>query len=697
MRSYGLFLIFLFLRGSLIGQSGTDIQEMVNAVNRDSLLSYVERLQTFGTRYEYTSQRDSAAEYILSRFSDWGLHAESDRYSFGTYRFWDADLLTKDSLWVVGEKGLLLFSSDGGTTWTIQPSSTGGATFFGIDMQSNGFGVTVGSLGTIIRTTNAGNDWMPVDFSSLSQLYSVSFGSPTNGVIVGTDGTILHTTNAGVSWIPFETGTRRLLRDVQFISPTTVIAVGDSGIIFRSTDAGETWKMMPSGGVNYLLSVSFIDSLHGFVCGSGPIVLKTQNGGSTWTRLDFPQTQSDMLRGIFFSDSLHGCVIEYNARFFSTSNGGETWQLSDSVISTPWGPYFDKLRGIAGQRMIVPGSRSLIYTSADNGASWYDYSETLPSFVFQASRNIVASIPGSTTPEKECVLVAHYDSYSSNPFIAAPGANDNATGTAAVMEAARILSKYRFASTVKLVTVSAEEMGMYGSEHYAFSAKKENRNIVGAVNADMLGYPIDGDTLRIIAGSYMNRNRLVDSAVSYNERYGIGLNLIPILDNTGASDYGSFAIIGYDALELAEGTADEIWGGADPFYHSSGDLASTLNFGLVRRAAQLMLATGAEMAGTLGKDEYAGNGQPKDFRLYQNYPNPFNPTTTIKFQIPKSNYVTIKIFDMLGREVATLVDGVREAGHYNVNWNAEHFSSGVYIYRLQTEKFRQSKKLVLLR
>jgi hypothetical protein len=88
---------------------------------------------------------------------------------------------------------------------------------------------------------------------------------------------------------------------------------------------------------------------------------------------------------------------------------------------------------------------------------------------------------------------------------------------------------------------------------------------------------------------------------------------------------------------------------------------------------------------------------PVVYSLEQNYPNPFNPTTTIKYQIPKSNHVTLKVFDLLGREVATLVDGMLDAGYYDVNWNAEHFASGIYVYRLQTERFVESKKLILLK
>ncbi|MDI6767625.1 MAG: T9SS type A sorting domain-containing protein, partial [Bacteroidota bacterium] len=88
---------------------------------------------------------------------------------------------------------------------------------------------------------------------------------------------------------------------------------------------------------------------------------------------------------------------------------------------------------------------------------------------------------------------------------------------------------------------------------------------------------------------------------------------------------------------------------------------------------------------------------PKDFILHQNYPNPFNPITKIRFTIHESRFTTLKVYDVLGREVATLVDEVKQPGEYKVEWNAEGLPSGVYIYRLQSGTFFGVKNLILLR
>jgi photosystem II stability/assembly factor-like uncharacterized protein len=88
---------------------------------------------------------------------------------------------------------------------------------------------------------------------------------------------------------------------------------------------------------------------------------------------------------------------------------------------------------------------------------------------------------------------------------------------------------------------------------------------------------------------------------------------------------------------------------------------------------------------------------PNDFMLCQNYPNPFNPTTNIKYQIAKSSFVTIKIFDVLGREVVTLVNQKQSPGTFRASFDGTALPSGVYFYRVITESFSETKKMILVK
>ena len=91
------------------------------------------------------------------------------------------------------------------------------------------------------------------------------------------------------------------------------------------------------------------------------------------------------------------------------------------------------------------------------------------------------------------------------------------------------------------------------------------------------------------------------------------------------------------------------------------------------------------------------NSNPYEFSLYQNYPNPFNPTTNIEFHIAKSGFVSLKVYNTLGKEVATLVNEERHAGIYDIKFDASHLTSGIYFYKLQNDNHSQVKKMVILK
>ena len=97
------------------------------------------------------------------------------------------------------------------------------------------------------------------------------------------------------------------------------------------------------------------------------------------------------------------------------------------------------------------------------------------------------------------------------------------------------------------------------------------------------------------------------------------------------------------------------------------------------------------------KVNFMGSEIPITYELSNNFPNPFNPSTTIRYQIPQDGIVTLKIYDILGSEVATLVNEEKVAGKYEVNFNASSLASGVYIYKIQAGSFINSKKMILLK
>jgi len=91
------------------------------------------------------------------------------------------------------------------------------------------------------------------------------------------------------------------------------------------------------------------------------------------------------------------------------------------------------------------------------------------------------------------------------------------------------------------------------------------------------------------------------------------------------------------------------------------------------------------------------NQIPSDYSLYQNYPNPFNPLTTIRFSLPKSSNVNLVVYDLLGRKISTLVNEEKNAGNYEVSFNAIGLASGVYFFSIKAGEFVQFKKMILLK
>jgi hypothetical protein len=102
-------------------------------------------------------------------------------------------------------------------------------------------------------------------------------------------------------------------------------------------------------------------------------------------------------------------------------------------------------------------------------------------------------------------------------------------------------------------------------------------------------------------------------------------------------------------------------------------------------------------SGTITSVGEQKSNMPARYELSQNYPNPFNPITNISYQVPSAGHINLKVYDILGREAAILVDEIKPAGTYSVRWEASHFSSGMYFYRLQAGHFVDTKKLLLIK
>jgi hypothetical protein len=189
--------------------------------------------------------------------------------------------------------------------------------------------------------------------------------------------------------------------------------------------------------------------------------------------------------------------------------------------------------------------------------------------------NVVGELPGRTRPADIYVICGHLDTYHGPDQSHAPGCDDDGSGVAAVMTAARILSRYRFDATIRFIAWSGEEQWMVGSQDYAADARSAGENIVGAINFDMILHPgfdnqepdpdYDLEIESNAASEWLAQHMAAQMAAYTPLVYEVHV------DPNLVSDHWAFWQCGYDAIGLCENTAYEIWGGSNDTYHQLTD------------------------------------------------------------------------------------------------------------------------------
>lgn len=292
-------------------------------------------------------------------------------------------------------------------------------------------------------------------------------------------------------------------------------------------------------------------------------------------------------------------------------------------------------------------------------------------------RNVVAKKTGSVNPSKIFLISAHYDA------VADYCADDNASGTVGVLEAARILSQYTFENTVVFALWDEEETGLKGAQNYAASAKSKGDDIIGVVNIDMMGVDQDNDKrydidVRNIANSYAIKNDLLSLTSTY------GLNLVGhVVDpGTSASDHSAFWNKGYSAVLLGEA-----WSKNDitPGYHSSSDRISYFNSGYYFEMCKLLvswIATKAVLVNATGLPEW----EAADMTVY---PNPASEHVSV--DLVRELDGQLVIYNLVGEQVEAIsIHGL----HADVDVTG--LPSGIYFIRPEEKYGRKGSAIKLI-
>jgi hypothetical protein len=314
-------------------------------------------------------------------------------------------------------------------------------------------------------------------------------------------------------------------------------------------------------------------------------------------------------------------------------------------------------------------------------------------------RNVYSIQTGTDYPDQKFIICAHYDDMPSQP--PAPGADDNASGTAAVLEAARILSTLLTPYTIIYALWDEEEIGPIGSNHFAEQASISGEDILGVLNLDMIGWDgNDDDLMEIHTQSTANSVELANLVEFLNGDYSIGLSPVVFNPGTRSSDHRAFWNRGYTAILLIEAYWSDYGIDFNPFYHTREDRIVHFDQDYFYAMSKLAVGTIAHLAFysiTPVSLEYGEDNYLAGFELEQNYPNPFNSVTTIEFSLSQAGTVKLTIFNALGHLVETLVSEQLPAGSFQVTWDAGRYSSGIYFYRLQSGNYFETRKMIFMK
>lgn len=678
----------------LRGAADSTIAALTAAVDADSIAAFLDRLTgevpvelagvptLLSTRLSGSAGGEHAAEFLRGVFAGFGYEVSPHYFRF-MWGLSAIQLAPEGGGVLAGGNGRVLHSVDG--VWWEE--ARGGVsdydgTYYDIDAVSGDERLMVGTLGMIAASSDGGRTWTRRTSSATLRLSAVDVLPTGEGWIVGRDGVILRTTDGGVTWADQASGVTALLYDVAAFDANVAVAVGAAGTVLRTTDGGATWGVRDGGTTRDLYRVSFAGA-SGWAAGAGGAIVATADGGATWQ----PQSSgtTSTLNAVSFVDGADGWAVGTLGTIVRTTDGGATWVPRTSPLGTV---SLLAVQAVGPGAAWVTGNSGAILTTTDGGASWLNRS----SGILDGWENVVATLPGTTDPDEAVLLVGHFDSVSQTSETYAPGADDNGSGTAAIVEAARRLAAARYRRSITFICFSGEEQGLVGSHAYAARALERGENIAGVVNLDCVGW--NDDYFRIFSNG--NSAWLGDVAAQMAATYAPSLPTYHwFCDTCNWSDHYPFQTRGFDAI-----CGIETWEPAPPQHHRTADTVALLDMALIADVTRIAVATMATVAGVdttavVGAPVVATAGTPE----LRAVPSPFAGRTSITYAVPQAGPVRLSVHDAAGRLVARLVDAHGERGTHAVVWDGRDdrgriVAGGVYFLRLERDGRTVARKLV---
>ncbi|MGB2868660.1 MAG: YCF48-related protein [Bacteroidota bacterium] len=565
----------------------------------------------------------------------------------------------------VGDNGTILRTTDSGANWTSVTSGTTNP-LISVSFADAAYGWAVGSLATIKRTSNGGASWGTQTSTVSGHLRGVACASNTTVTGVGgtTDNlfqTRIRTTGGGSSWSTQVDGTvNGVVYGISYCSSTTGMMAGAGGLVYKTTDAGSSWLSVTSPSSNNIFGGSMKDANTAWVVGQSGSVYRTTDGGTNWT--DQSGVTSNQLSSVSFSDLYNGTAVGTSGTIIHTTTGG----VISSITAVKTGDY-------AGASL-TPGATDLpmLQISATSSAG--------TAFVSALKAHFVGTC---TAVDGDISALKFYNDLDNSGTVSG---GDALVGSTTFSSGVATLSGLSFPvsmSGTKLLIVVDVAPG--ANSLHTLGVEMQDANDLTATNATSTGFPISNSS---------NSPLPVQVTAFHAAVEGHGVRLTW----TTASEINSYGFQ-VEKRELRSTSWQTVG-----FVSGSGTSSSPREYSFIdgqvspgRHAYRLRQIDNNGAFGFSREAEINSIAQPDCFTLEQNYPNPFNPSTEISYQLPVAGQVRLRIFDVLGNEIATLVDEKRSAGRHQILWTASGISSGMYFLRMEAGAFVDVKKLMLMK
>jgi photosystem II stability/assembly factor-like uncharacterized protein len=646
---------------------------------------------TFFNEYSGLLIRSDYNISVLYKTADGG-HTWSNIYSWNT-PVSSSKFISQNTAYVT-VNGILNKTTDGGHNWTTL-LIPGGNPVSRVQVFGNSLIVATGTIGypswitTFNISTDDGINWNNYSVSGYdSQIYTIQILNPYRIYFTNLR-YLLETKDLGQNWVKIPIGPIHNLESLIYVSGGEPFAVGwkyDSlslkyeGTIICSPP---TWRAKTTYQDQKLKCITAKNNFEIFIggydysYGGNSIIYKCNNHGDS-LELKY-NSGGQIINSICFLDNLNGVAVGGLGMLLKTSDGGENWAQGSVMTNEDLNVITFKY-----QLGFIGGSGGILFRTVDGGSIWTQINlgtnKKIKSILIQ-NQNIVwlvgndGLIMKSEDAGQSWITINVSEEYNFN-FITLQDqlhigiyGGKKSDNSSIIMESHNGGLSFGFeATSLQLESINCVHKDINGSKAWAIG---DHGTIY--YTADWF-VPVE---LTSFTAS-LNQSKVNLYWQTATELNNNGFEIQRKLENS------DWITIGF---KKGKGTTSE-----QTDYSYIDDISGVSAKKLMYRLKQIDYNGSFKYS-----DEIEVVTLPLQYNLFQNYPNPFNPNTVIKYEIPQNSFIKLEVFDLLGRQIKTLVNEMKPAGRYEIEFDASSLSSGIYIYKISGNNFNQSKKMILLK